>query len=263
MTTTLPALNLPGFCDAIDVSRVQAIHDPEAVRAAGFLAAWAKASEGLGYCDPLVQEHLRRLSAAGLYTSVYAFVRVQQGKPAEQAQKALQCAGMTYQTRVMLDIESAPKEWGSVQLCDFSEAFFEGLDAEGGGGGTLYTYTSFLSERLHPEIAKRPKLFAKPLHLAEYRSLTTSWAPTAASDMRRRTAPWKDWTLLQYSGNAGYLVPGVTGDCDRNLFRGSPAELREFFGLPPLGTTIDMGGPVHGTDIVDGAIADRKFGPFS
>ena len=25
----------------------------------------------------------------------------------------------------------------------------------------------------------------------------------------------------------------------------------------------DTGGPVHGTDIVDGAIADRKLGPFS
>ena len=256
--TSLPGLRLPDYVDAIDVSRVQVVEDADAVRAAGFLAAWAKASEGLGYCDPEVQEHLRRLSGAGVITSVYAFARVQQGDPAAQARKAFACAGDVYQTRVMLDLESAPKEWGSVQLCDFAEGFFDGLDAEGGGGGTFYTYTSFLAERLHPEIARRPKLIAKPLHLAEYRSLTASWAPTAASDLRRRTAPWGDWTALQYSGNAGFRVPGIVGDCDRNLVRAANVdELRAFFGLPPEGTTLDMGGPVHGTHVVDAALRDR------
>ena len=83
--TSLPGLRLPDYVDAIDVSRVQVVEDADAVRAAGFLAAWAKASEGLGYCDPEVQEHLRRLSGAGIITSVYAFARVQQGDPAAQA----------------------------------------------------------------------------------------------------------------------------------------------------------------------------------
>ena len=259
----LGALNLTGFCDAIDVSKVQRVVDPDAVRKAGFLAAWAKASEGLGYCDSLVQQHLKDLSSAGLITSIYAFARVQQGNPAEQAKKALSCAGNTYQTRVMLDLDSAPQDWGSVQLCDFAEEFFQGLDEEGAGDGTFYTYTSFLQERLHPEIARRSKLIAKPLHLAEYRSLTTSWAPTAASDLRRRTGPWKDWTLLQYSGNAGYQVPGIVGDCDRNLFRGTYADLLAFFGLPSEGTEVDQGGIVHGTDIIDNLLEDRKFGPFT
>ena len=247
MSGYLDGLRLPGYVDAIDVSRVQTIEDADAVREAGFLAAWAKASEGLPYCDPFVREHLAKLAGAGLLTSVYAFARVAQGDPKGQARKALLCAGPVYQTRVMLDLESAPKEWGGVQLCDFAESFFEGLDEEGAGDGTFYTYTSFLHERLMPEIAKRPKLIAKPLHLAEYRSLTVPWAPTSSSNLKRNTAPWADWTALQYSGNAGYRVPGIVGDCDRNLIRAANVnELRAFFGLPPEGTSVDMGGAVHG-----------------
>ncbi len=40
--------------------------------------------------------------------------------------------------------------------------------------------------------------------------------------------PWDVW---QYSGNGGYRVPGIVGDCDRNLFRGDEAALQKWFGL--------------------------------
>lgn len=33
---------------------------------------------------------------------------------------------------------------------------------------------------------------------------------------------------------------------DRNVFRGDEAALRAWFGLPPEGAVVDMGGPVHG-----------------
>ncbi len=57
-------------------------------------------------------------------------------------------------------------------------------------------------------------------------------------------------------------MPGIVGDCDRNLIRAASVdELRAFFGLPPEGTTLDMGGPVHGTHVVDAALGARAEGP--
>lgn len=240
------ALALPGFVDAIDVSRVQTIADPKAVYDAGFRAAWAKSSEGAGYCDEKVQGFLRQLEGAGLLVSIYGFARISQGNPRAQAEKLLACAGDVYRTRPMLDLESAEAHVSAVQLCDFAESFVERLQEEGAGAPTFYTYTSFLKERLMPEIARRPKLCALDLHIAQYRSLSQAWAPSSSADMPRNLGPWgANWKAWQYSGNKGFGVPGVIGDCDRNLVRGDEAELRRWMGFPPADLEPDMGGIVR------------------
>lgn len=238
------AIELPGFVDAIDVSRVQAITDADAVYRAGFRAAWAKSSEGVSYCDPNVRSFLDVLERAGLLVSVYGFARVSQGNPRGQAERLMACAGDVYRTRPMLDLESAAAGVTAVELCDFAEAFVDRLVEEGAGAPTFYTYTSFLRERLMPEIARRPKLCALDLHIAQYRSLSYAWAPSSSVDMPRNLGPWgADWKAWQYSGNKGYLVPGVEGDCDRNLIRGNEAELRAWFGFPSAAP--DLGATVH------------------
>lgn len=257
------ALRLPGFSDLIDISQAQRIESADAVREAGFVGAYAKASEGVAHCDPRVREFLDRLGDAGLYTSVYTFLRVQLGDPWAQVDKAFSCAGDVYQTRLLLDLETHAGR-DPVQLCDFLEACLDRVAHHGHGGATLYTYTSFLQERLRPEVYKRPRLIALPLHLAQYYSLTRPVAPTASSDLRRDTAPWDDWTLLQYSGNNGYRVPGIVGDCDRNLFRGDETSLRRYFGLPTEGEGEPGFRAVHGTAVVDWALEQRPIGgPFS
>lgn len=261
MTTTLPGLRLPGYSDGIDISKYQGILDADAVRAAGFTFAFVKTSEGLGYCDPKALAHLHALRDAGLYTGGYGFARVEQGDPRAQARKAVDgCGGSEHMVRPVLDLESAPKTWGAAALSDFAEEWLDEA-RKSGALPVLYSYTSFLA-RMGADANKTRLwrlLFDAPLWLAQYASTGRAWAPTSEADVPRGY----NWQLWQYSGDKGYRVPGIDGDCDRNLFRGSEAELRDWFGLPPEGTTIDMGGPVHGTDIVDGAIADRKLGPFS
>lgn len=222
MAEAKPGLKLPGFVDAIDISRVQGIYDADAVKAAGFEVAWVKASEGQAYCDPRVQEHLRALEGAGLLVSIYAFARVSQGGPRAQAEQLFRCGGDTFRTRVMLDLESAAAGVTDVELCDFAESFIERVLEEGISQPTFYTYQDFLLSRLMPEIAKRPSILACPLHIARYMSLSKPWAPSHAIDLSLpRTGPWPQWAAWQYSGNAGYRVPGIEGDCDRNLIRTS------------------------------------------
>jgi GH25 family lysozyme M1 (1,4-beta-N-acetylmuramidase) len=239
------ALGLPGYTDAIDVSQVQRIANAQRVYDAGFRVAWAKSSEGVGYCDPRVRRFLAELEGAGLLVSIYSFVRVSGGPAASQAEKLFACAGDVFRTKTMLDLETAAKGVPSTQLCDFAEAFVERVLEEGVSTPTLYTYTSFLRERLMPEIAKRPRLVALDLHVAQYRSVTAPWAPSSSADMPRALGPWGDaWKLWQYSGNKGYPVDGIEGDCDRNLIRGNEPEVRRWMGYPPVGFEPDMGGTV-------------------
>lgn len=261
-----PALELPGYVDGIDVSRVQTIADPEAVYRAGFRFAFAKVSEGLTYCDPRALDHMRRLRDAGLYVGTYGFARVQAGDPRAQARQAVDgCAavgvGTEHVVRPVLDLETAPDGWSADAMLAFADAWLDEVRLTG-ALPVLYTYTSFahrLSGTPTAKAALACLLDETPLWLAQYRSTTSAWAPTSEADMPR--VPWR-WDLLQYSGDGGYPVPGIPGATDRNLFRGDESALRAWFGLPveaepePIAIT-------HGSHVVDGALDDRRHGPFS
>jgi GH25 family lysozyme M1 (1,4-beta-N-acetylmuramidase) len=226
-----PALALPGFLDGIDVSAVQSVSSYEAVANAGFRLATVKVSEGLAYCDPRRLEFLDGFRRAGLHTNVYGFARPSQGKPREQAQRLYACAGDVFPLRPVLDLESAPDDWSARRLVEFAEEFVSEVASWGVLDAVFYTYPGFAA-RMQPALAASSLLARCPLWIAQYRSTTAAWAP-GSTDRPNVPAPWKAWTLWQYSGNGGYRVPGIVGDCDRNLFRGDEADLRSFFGYPP------------------------------
>lgn len=246
------ALYIRDHCDGIDVSRVQRIDDARALVDAGFSFAFIKTSEALTYCDPRAQEHLSRCRDVGMMVGGYGFARPGLGQPREQARAAVDtCAGYIHIVRPALDLELAPPEMTSRALLDFSIEWL----AEARAQGCLpvnYSYQSFLQSRFN-DADRAVFLSLAPLWLARYRSVTSPWAPASAAELPR---PFP-WTLLQYSGDGGYHVPGIGQVTDRNLFAGDAVALREFFGLPPEGTEIDMGGPVHGTDVVGLALRQR------
>jgi lysozyme len=246
--TTLPGLRLPGYVDGIDVSAVQRIADPQAVYDAGFRFAFVKLSEGANYCDPRAQSHLAALRSAGLHVGGYGFARVA-GEPRAQARATVdRCAGAEHLVRPVLDLETAPADWSSGALFAWAVDWLAEA-SRAGCAPVLYSYTSFLSGRL-TVADRRTLLAAAPLWLAQYRSITSAWAPASEADMPKGY----DWQLWQYSGDGGHPVPGIPGATDRNLFRGDESALRAWFGLPPDGTTLDMGGPVHGSHVVDAAL---------
>ena len=219
------ALDLPGYTDGIDISQVQTISDADAVYASGFRFAFVKASEGVGYCDPRAREHCVQLADAGLLVSVYSFARPSQGAPREQARRLIDCSGEVFVFRPILDLESAGADWSSGRLLDYALEWFDESD-NSGARPVLYSYTSFLQQRL-TMFDRANLLDLGPLWLAQYRSLTSPWAPSSEADMRKAF----EWDVWQYSGDGGYRVPGIVGDCDRNLFRGDEAALQRWFGL--------------------------------
>lgn len=214
-----PALGLPGYVDGIDVSRVQTIADPEAVYAAGFRWALAKASEGVGYRDPAYQRHVDALSGAGLHVGAYGFARVSQGQPRAQARYLYETAtdDGRHVVRCVLDLESCPKGTPWQALRDFATEYLDELRRTG-ALPVLYTMASWTG----PLGAYTLDV---PVWIAQYRSTTRAWAPSSEADM-----PPGEWTAWQYSGDGGYRVNGIPQDCDRNLLR--TEDLRAWFGLP-------------------------------
>ena len=217
--TARPALALPGYVDGLDVSQVQRIDDPDAVRAAGFEWVIAKATEGLSYRDPAYRRHVDALAGAGLLVGAYGFARVSQGQPRAQARHLYDVAtgDGRHVVRCVLDLESCPPGTPWAALREFAEEYLSELRLSG-CLPVLYTMTSWTG----PIGAYT---LGVPVWVAQYRSTTAPWAPASEADM-----PPGAWAAWQYSGDGGYRVPGIPQDCDRNLLRA--ADVRAWFGLP-------------------------------
>ena len=224
----LDALRYPNTCDGIDVSAVQTIGNASMVAYAGFQFAFVKASEGTGYMDPRRLDHLKKLRDAGLLCSVYGFCRPSQGNPREQAKRLYEAMGDTFECRTVIDLESAPDVWTAAQLVAFGEEFADEIASWGIAQPILYTYPSF-AQKMQPALGASTRLAMCPLWIAQYRSVTEAWVPPIGAKPIV-PKPWANWSIWQYSGNGGFRVPGIIGDCDRNLFQGDFAALRRFFG---------------------------------
>lgn len=103
---------------------------------------------------------------------------------------------------------------------------------------TLYTYPNYAG-RHQPQLSAST-LGIYPLTYASYKSepdgkggyKLVGWLPKESQGpLHKIPGPWADWKLWQYSGNNGLRVPGVPGDCDRQLFNGSQGDWAEFLGL--------------------------------
>lgn len=247
---TKVALNLPGFCDGLDVSRIQRLVNPQAVYDAGFRFVFVKGSEGVQYIDPKALEFLREFASVGLLTGVYGYARVAQGDPKAQARRAYDSAGTRHVVLPTLDLESAPPEWSARQLCDFAGEWLEEAEAQGATPG-LYSYTSFLYRMDCKELRELLKRYW--LWIAQYKSTTFAWAPSSVADMLKAFS----WAFWQYSGDRGYQINGIEGDVDRNLFCGDEEQLRAMFGMAPAVPETQRSGILHGKAIVEHALEER------
>ena len=224
------ALLYPGYCDIIDISKYQGRPDFVKVKASGFLAVVVKVSDGLLYCDAAATQNLEAARDAGLYTMVYSFAQPGQGRAAEQVKKMYSCLGDQMPHRTVMDLESGTVGWSPQARVDFAEQFVEAALQWSALTPMMYTFPSFAA-MMQPALSSSTVLAACPLWVAQYRSVTSAWVPPIGYQPTV-PRPWTTWTMHQYSGDGGFRVPGVTGDCDRNLFNGDEATLRDFFGLP-------------------------------
>lgn len=227
---TKGALALTGYTDGIDVSSCQGPNtDYGKVRDAGFTFVAAKVSEGPSGQDPDRLINMQKARAAGLYVLAYAFCRLT-GDAKTQVQNLWQSLGSVMVDRLVLDIEIGSA--GSVQAsCDWIEAAVDAAEKLSALPPVIYTGHGF-TDTLQPNLGRNLTLANCPLWCAQYRSTQTAWAPGEEDAAKGPSliAPWKAWTMWQYSGNNGYRVPGLPTDCDRNLFNGDADAFKKFVG---------------------------------
>jgi GH25 family lysozyme M1 (1,4-beta-N-acetylmuramidase) len=194
----------------VDVSRWQGTSiDWPQVRAAGATFVFIKATDGADRTDPSWQAWSGPARAAGLLVGGYHFARPEQSDPEQQADQllaALGTAGEPGWLPPVLDLETA----GGLApdaLRAWSRRFLERIGAAAGVPPILYTSTSFHRDQLGSELPGGARLW-----VAHH---TTADGPGL---------PRGVWSFWQHTDTA--TVPGITGPVDRDVFDGTPDQLR-------------------------------------
>ena len=226
-----------------------------------------KASEGNGHVDGRTREHLAGARLAGMTCGVYHFGRADGGAqdPELEAEHILrrghELGDDPGELPVTLDLEEqgiAARLGGPEAYARWIVRWCDRIEAEG-YRAMLYSAPVYGAEWRGASAELLARMASRPLWVAQY-SRRGAWAPSD-TDQPMKLAPWREWSLWQYSGGGpglpGNTVPGVSGFVDLNLVNGGLETFRELLGLPEVAPEVDMGGPVHGTHVVDAALAER------
>jgi lysozyme len=196
----------------IDVSKWQGEIDWPAVRAAGTRFAFIKATEGGDHEDERFRANWNGAKAAGIPVGAYHFVYW--CRPAhEQAQWFVQHIPNDPEALPpVLDLEwnghsrTCPRKVAREIALEKARLMLRELEAHTGKVPIIYTDITF-----HKEVLEGEREFDRyPFWL---RSVA------ARPEERYTDRPWAFW---QYTTTG--RIPGIKGDVDRNVFRGSDAE---------------------------------------
>lgn len=205
----------------IDVSHYQGKIDWFSVARSTVKFAFAKATEGTGYVDPLFARNWAGIQEAGLFRGAYHFGRPC-GDPESQAAHFAAVVGPLgfRDLPPVLDLEQSDKQKAS-DVLEWARAFMTKAEALFGRKLIVYTGYFWRGDMGNPNDAFfRERL----LWLAAYNS-----KPVVP-------ASWNQWTFWQYTEgqhNGPYPVAGVP-PCDQDRFEGTEADLEKLCeGVPP------------------------------
>lgn len=141
--------------EGVDVSRHQGAIDWRSARASGIEWAYIKATEGIGYVDPKVDQHLTGARSAGLVTGLYHFARPDTNSGTQDAEhfarevNARSAAGPG-NLPPCLDLEEIkPGAFAGIDLVDWVSDFLATARAiTGRRQFILYASASFMRDRL-------------------------------------------------------------------------------------------------------------------
>jgi len=192
----------------IDVSQYQGTPDWGTVRASGISFAFARVADGMSI-DRTFDRNWQEIRKAGLVRGVYLFFRSGRD-PVDQADLLLDHTGPFDSNDLppVLDVE-ANNGASPAEMVAGIRAFRDRITERTGGLTTMiYAGPGFWSSSV------RSAVFADlPLWVAHY----TTGAPLLPLG-------WMSWDFWQFSGSG--RCPGVNGDVDLDVFRGSPDQLR-------------------------------------
>ncbi|RWS01147.1 hypothetical protein B4U79_18596 [Dinothrombium tinctorium] len=207
------------YLEGIDVSHWQGNINWSRVANSGIKFAFVKATEGVTYTDPKV--------------GVYHFARPDANAAAREANAFYtKTRNLIANTTLLsaLDIESNPNgnqcyNLNKAQMSSWIKTFIETYKNLAGSSLIIYTNTNFWNTCVGKSLSNvcqnnsnRP---ACPLWLARY-NRQPGQIPNAAQ-------MWSTWTFWQYTDKG--RVNGISGNVDRNKFKGSEADLKTWLKL--------------------------------
>lgn len=185
----------------VDVSFLQQHINWQQVAASGVKFVICRAGEAT-WKDHAFQNHFTQALAAGLAVGAY-YVFHADVEPDEQAETFFSVAS-EIQLPPALDLEVK----GNIQPTDY-----------------VIRFGRFL-ERCEELFDRKPMIYGSPYFLSQMLMNHESfmpyplWIAQYGVKEPHPPKPWTDWSIWQYIGNGG-KVPGVPGDCDRDIFNGT------------------------------------------
>jgi lysozyme len=190
----------------IDVSDHQGTVDWNAVRQAGKLFAFIKATDGITYTDPDFAANWSGARAAGLLRGAYHFYETDDD-PTAQAKNFLSAVQLQPgDLPPVVDIERLDAGGTASQTVQDLQTWLDAVEQATGRVPIIYTDHGFWNSLGTSAFGRYP------LWIAEY-----------GVDSPTLPAGWTSWTLWQYSETG--TVSGVTGSVDLDVFNGTLADL--------------------------------------
>ena len=201
----------------IDLSHHQETVDFEQIKSDGVVGVIHKVTQGLTYVDKKYAERRDEALAEGLLWGAYHFGVG--GDGSDQADFFLENAKPDKGTLIVLDYE--PNLTGPTMALNQAREFVEHVDEVVGRYPGLYS-GHLIKEQLAGATPADPVLSNCFLWIAQYNGRKPLNIPPT----------FKTWTFWQYTdgvhGDEPHRVEGV-GQCDRNKFNGSLAQLRKLW----------------------------------
>ena len=188
----------------VDVSHYQGNIDWEDLAEAKISFAFAKATDGITYTDPMWAANKANARQNGILVGGYHFYEPADD-PAPQAQNFLTALGDVSGTLPpVVDLEKAPTDEQAAQYAADVLTFLRAIEQATNCTPIIYADLSFYQTYLAVDLSDYP------LWLAEYRT-----TPPAASG--------PSWVFWQYAQNG--FVDGITGAVDLDWFAGDATAL--------------------------------------
>ncbi|MED4586681.1 GH25 family lysozyme [Brevibacillus choshinensis] len=186
----------PNNIKVIDVSHHQGEIDWKKVVADGVKGVFIKATEGIGYTDPLFRKNVQNALGVGLKVGLYHFTHPDNSPTDEAKYFADTVKGLNAELPLVLDMEQTKNRTAS-QLTVFASAWLIEVERLTGKRVMIYTGASFARSFLGPA------LYRWPLWVAHY-----------GVDQPMSNPTWDRWTVFQYTSSG--KVNGITGSVDMN-----------------------------------------------
>lgn len=188
----------------VDVSHYQGEVDWSTLLAGGVSFAFAKASDGINYTDPMWQTNQQNAESAGVPLGGYHFYEPND-EPDLQAQNFLKALGdNSGRLPPVVDLEKSPASGQEAPYLQDVQTFLAAIEDATGCTPMIYASPYFYTKYLGDDVSRYP------LWLAEYSA--TARPPNG-----------RDWLFWQYSQNG--TAAGISGAVDLDWFSGDSSAL--------------------------------------